>query len=85
MQTLALQRPTTFVDDAIEFVKGISRAIVQFAMAPIERIAHASDVAGVLEQRRADSRAPRPAARSGRRCNPRHCRLSPFAGLSELT
>ncbi|MFB9266703.1 hypothetical protein ACFFWD_26690 [Bradyrhizobium erythrophlei] len=85
MQTIALRTTTTLVDDAIKLAKRIGRAIVQFEMAPIERIAHASDVAGVLEQRRADKRAPRGGARNGRRCNPRNCPLSPFAGLSELT
>ncbi|WP_166301666.1 hypothetical protein [Bradyrhizobium sp. 2S1] len=85
MQTLALQLTTTLVDDAIEFVKGFGRAILSPAMEPIERIARACDVAGVLEQRRADRRAPRRAASGGRGCKPRHCRWSPFRGLSELT
>ncbi|WP_338822809.1 hypothetical protein [Bradyrhizobium septentrionale] len=81
MQTLALQLTTTLVDDAIELVKGLGRAILSPAMEPIERIARACDVAGVLEQRR----APRPAASGGGGCKPRHCRWSPFRGLSELT
>ncbi|MCC8972832.1 hypothetical protein H8B01_20850, partial [Bradyrhizobium sp. Cham227] len=57
MQTLALQLTTTLVDDAIELVKGFGRAVLNLATAPIERIARACDVAGVLEQRRADRRA----------------------------
>jgi len=81
MQTLALQLTTTLVDDAITLVQGLGRAILSLAMAPIERIARACDVAGVLEQRR----APRPAAASGGRCKSRNCRWSPFRGLSELT
>ncbi|SED46154.1 hypothetical protein [Bradyrhizobium erythrophlei] len=85
MQTLALQLTTTFVDDAIELVQGFGRAVFALATAPIERIARACDVAGVLEQRRADRRAPRPAAASGARCKSRNCRWSPFRGLSELT
>lgn len=85
MQTLALQLTTTFVDDAIELVTGFGRAIVDLATAPIERIARACDVAGVLEQRRADRPAPRPAAASGGRRRSRNCRWSPFRGLSELT
>ncbi|WFU32683.1 hypothetical protein QA635_40485 [Bradyrhizobium brasilense] len=85
MQTLALQLTTTLVDDAIELVKGFGRAVLTLATAPIERIARACDVASVLEQRRADRRAPRQAAASGRRCKPRNCRWSPFGGLSELT
>ncbi|NLS74048.1 hypothetical protein E3H11_35130 [Bradyrhizobium brasilense] len=85
MQTLALQLTTTLVDDAIELVKGFGRAVLTLATAPIERIARACDVAGVLEQRRADRRAPRQAAASGGRRKPRNCRWSPFGGLSELT
>jgi hypothetical protein len=85
MQTLALQLTTTFVDDAIAFVKDIGRSIVELATAPIERIAHACDVAGVLEQRRAQTCAPRPVAATGRRRNPHNCRSSLFGGLSELT
>lgn len=85
MQTLALQLTTTLVDDAIELMKGFGRACVDLAIAPIERIARACDVAGVLEQRRADRRAPRQAAASGGRCKSRSCRWSPFGGLSELT
>jgi hypothetical protein len=84
MQTLALQSTTTFVDDTIEFVRGFGRSIVERATAPIERIARACDVAGVLERRRTD-RAPRPAASGNGRCNQRNCPLSPFGGLSELT
>ncbi|MHC6156255.1 hypothetical protein ACVSQB_31325 [Bradyrhizobium elkanii] len=85
MQTLALQLTTTLVDDAIELVKGFGRAVLNLATAPIERIARACDVAGILEQRRAGRRAPRPAAASGSRCKSRNCRWSPFRGLSELT
>ncbi|MBR1204944.1 MULTISPECIES: hypothetical protein [unclassified Bradyrhizobium] len=85
MQTLALQLTTTLVDEAIELVAGFGRAIFALAMAPIERIARACDVAGVLEQRRADRRAPRPAAQRGSWRKSRRCRWSPFGGLSDLT
>ena len=51
------------------------------ATEPIERIARACDVAGVLEQRRAE----RPAAQHGGRCKSRNCSWSPFGGLRELT
>jgi hypothetical protein len=83
MQTLALQLTTTFIDDAIELVKGFGRIVIHLATARIERIARACDVAGVLERRRAAARAQRNATtridhRSGRS-------LAPFAGLSELT
>lgn len=73
MQTLALQLTATFVEDAIELVRGFGRVMVHLATAPVERIARACDVAGVLERRRAGRRALR------------HGRLSLFAGLSELT
>ena len=51
MQTLASQLTTTFIDDAIELVKGFGKAIVHIATAPIERIANACDVGGVLARR----------------------------------
>jgi hypothetical protein len=41
MQTLVSQLTTTFVDDAIELVKGFGKIIVHIATAPIERIANA--------------------------------------------
>lgn len=81
MQTLALQLTTTFVDDAIELVKGFGRVVHSLATEPIERIARACDVAGVLEQRRAE----RTAAQHGGRCKSRNCSWSPFGGLRELT
>lgn len=85
MQTLAFQLTTTFVDDAIELVTGFGRAIFALATAPIERIARACDVAGVLEQRRADRRAPRAAVQRGSRRKSRRCRWSLFGGLNDLT
>ena len=51
MQTLVSRLTTTFVDDAIELVKGFGKAIVHIATAPIERIANACDVGGVLARR----------------------------------
>jgi hypothetical protein len=85
MQTLVSQLTTTFVDDAIELVKGFGKVVVHLATAPIERIANACDVAGMLERRRAEPRAPRGRRQGGRRCDPRNCPLSPFGSLSELT
>jgi len=85
MQTLAYELTTTFADDVIELVKGFGRTLVHLATAPIERIANACDVAGILEQRRAEQRAPRGRPQGGRRCDPRNCPLSPFGSLSELT
>ncbi|WP_407177278.1 hypothetical protein [Bradyrhizobium sp. STM 3562] len=48
MQTLALEIATTFVDDAATLVTGAGRIIFRLATAPIERLARACDVAGVL-------------------------------------
>jgi hypothetical protein len=85
MQTLAYELRTTLVDEIIELVKGFGRTLVHLATAPIERIANACDVAGMLERRRAEPRAPRGRRQGGRRCDPRNCPLSPFGSLSELT
>jgi hypothetical protein len=65
MQTLAFEIATTFVDDAIALIRGAGLIIVQILMAPIERIANACDVAGVLANRRL-SRAMEWQARRGR-------------------
>src|SRR5215212_6176781 len=51
MHTLVSQLTTTFVDDAIELVKGFGKIIVHIATAPIERIANVCDVGGVLARR----------------------------------
>ena len=52
MQTLAVQIATTFVDDAAALIGGCGRIIVQILMSPVERLANACDVAGVLANRR---------------------------------
>ena len=82
MHTLVSQLTTTFVDDAIELVKGFGKIIVHIATAPIERMANACDVGGVLARRpsarrlRAMTKARRPR---------RLWKLSPFASLHHLT
>ena len=53
MQTLAVQVASTFLGDAAALVNGFGRIVTNIVMAPIERIANASDVAGVLASRRA--------------------------------
>jgi hypothetical protein len=74
MHTLVSQLTTTFVDDAIELVKGFGKIIVHIATAPIERIANACDVGGVLARRqsarrpRATTKARVRAARGRARC-----------------
>lgn len=80
MQTLASQLTTSFIDDAIELVKGFGKAIVHIATAPIERIANACDVGGVLARRR-DARR-REAMANGHR--PFRW-WSPFASLHHLS
>ena len=56
MHTLVSQLTTTFVDDAIELVKGFGKVVVHIATAPIERIANACDVGGVLARRQSARR-----------------------------
>ena len=85
MQTLVSQLTTSFVDDAIDLVKGFGRVIVHIATAPIERIANACDVggrsgppavgAGPARDDGGGPSSPRPWKRS----------LSPFATLHYLT
>jgi hypothetical protein len=53
MQTLLSQVATTFVGDAAALVNGFGRIATHIVMAPIERIANACDVAGILPERRA--------------------------------
>jgi hypothetical protein len=56
MQMLAFEIATTFVDDAAALIGGCGRIIVQILarifLAPVERMANACDVAGVLANRR---------------------------------
>jgi hypothetical protein len=52
VQMLAFQIATTFVDDAAALIGGCGRIIVQILMSPVERLANACDVAGVLANRR---------------------------------
>jgi hypothetical protein len=51
MQSLPVQIATTFISDATVFVNGFARIVTHVLMAPVERIAKACDVAGVLHQR----------------------------------
>jgi hypothetical protein len=81
MQTLVSQLTTSFVDDAVELVKGFGKIIAHIATAPIERIANACDVGGVLARRRA-ARRQRAMMRAHR---PWKRSLSPFASLHHLT
>ncbi|HXH44091.1 MAG TPA: hypothetical protein VNK51_09630 [Bradyrhizobium sp.] len=88
MQTLAVDVATTFVNDAAALATGLGRALLRFAMAPINRIANACDVAGVLAERRAAFRlwrTDRARAHQERRRFSLLGRLSPFRHLAHLT
>ncbi len=53
MQPLIVQVATTFIGDAAALVNGIGRIVTHILMAPVERIANACDVAGILQERAA--------------------------------
>jgi hypothetical protein len=53
MQPLIVQVATTFVSDAFALVNGFRRIVTHLVMAPVERIAKACDVAGILPERAA--------------------------------
>ena len=86
MQTLAAQIAFTFVDDAMALMTGGVRIVVRLLMSPIERLANACDVAGVLPSSRParpgqDNTAANAAVSSHRR---RH-RMFSFHLLNHLT
>ena len=95
MQSLLVQTTTTFFRDAIALVNGFGRIVTHFVMAPIDRIATAADVAGVLPERaaRAAERerlkrawlALRVGAPKPHRPRRRHGLFGCFRGLGELT
>ena len=86
MQTLAVDIAATFVDDAVALVSGFGRALLRVAMAPIDRIANACDIAGVLAERRATFRMWQTSrARRERRRFSLLGRLNPFRHLAHLT
>ncbi|RXT47759.1 hypothetical protein [Bradyrhizobium betae] len=88
MQTLAVDIASTFIDDAAALVTGLGRAVLKLLMAPIDRIANACDIAGVLTERRATFRmwqANRSRARREGRRFSLLGRLSPFRHLAHLT
>jgi hypothetical protein len=86
MQTLAAEIALTFVDDATALLTGGVRIVVRFLMSPIERLANACDVAGVLPS----SRPVRPGQDSGQdnaavRSDRRRHRMFSFHLLNHLT
>ena len=98
MQTLAREVSATFVDDAAALAGGACRIIIQILSAPVERLADACDVAGVLPRRRAlrrtlqqtfrrrgfRNRPPRSGWPRRRQHAWRNC-LFPLRGLHDLT
>jgi hypothetical protein len=86
MRALAFEVGATFLDDAVALIKGVGRVMVHLVMAPVDRIASACDVAGVLKLRRLAAMRKRAEARgvthamSARR--PR--RRGPFGCLAAL-
>ena len=94
MQSLPVQIAKTFVGDAFALVNGFARIITNVVMAPVERIAKACDVAGVLHERalRATERGEiRQAWRTLSQASPRshrsrrHGLFGCFRSLGELT
>ncbi len=53
MQSLFVQVTTAFTGDAVAIVNGFGRIVTHLVMAPVERIAKACDVAGILSERAA--------------------------------
>ncbi len=82
MQTLAAEIALTFVDDATALMTGGIRLVVRFLMSPIERLANACDVAGVLPSSRPVRPGANHAAASSRR---RRHRMFSFHLLNHLT
>ncbi|MGX9426685.1 MULTISPECIES: hypothetical protein [Bradyrhizobium] len=84
METLVLQLTrqltATFFEDVLKSVLEFGRSIARGITAPINRIANACDVAGVLERRRFAAQMRRRARQMQR---PRG--RWPFGSLSELT
>jgi hypothetical protein len=93
MQTLVFEVASTFAGDAEALLIGFVRIVVDTVMAPVERIAKACDVAGVLSMRRLaqrpeTARARRVLAYGSRRSSSSRRRRGPLGclgALSELT
>jgi hypothetical protein len=88
MKTQTTQMPNLFSSDAIALVNGFVRIVSHSVMAPVERIAAACDVGGLLAARRAAGRAGsslyRAASKGGHRVRRRGL-FGCLHYLSELT
>lgn len=84
METLVLQLTrqltTSFFDDFLKFILDVGRSTARLVAAPVNRLANACDVAGVLERRRFATEVRH---RAGHAQRPRG--RWPFGSLSELT
>jgi hypothetical protein len=84
METLVLQLTrqltTTFFEDVLKSILGTGKSVAHLVVAPVNRMASACDVAGVLERRRFAAEVRR---RAGHTQRPRG--RWPFGSLSELT
>jgi len=94
MQSLPVQIAKTFVGDAFALLNGFTRIVTNVVMAPVERIAKACDVAGVLHERAlraAEREEIKHAWRTLSQASPRphrsrrHGLFSCFRSLGELT
>ena len=94
MQSLPVQIAKTFVDDAFALVNGFARIATHIVMAPVERIAKACDVAGVLHERALRAAAREELKHAWRRLSQasprphrsrRHGLFGCFRSLGELT
>lgn len=85
MQARAVRIPHLFAADTLALVNGFGRIVSHIVMAPVERIAEACDVAGLMAARRGVREAGaglyRAAIRDGHRSGRRGC----FHYLSDLT
>jgi hypothetical protein len=88
MQTLAVDIASTFIDDAAALVTGLGRGLLRIVMAPVDRIANACDIAGVLAERRATFRMWRTSRARARHTGRRFSllgRFNPLRHLAHLT
>ena len=94
MQSLPVEIARTFLSDAFALVNGFARIATHILMAPVERIAKACDVAGVLHERAQRAAAREEIKHAWRKLSQasprqhrsrRHGLFSCFRSLGELT
>jgi len=90
MRSLAVDLATSFIDDAMSLATRFGRAVLRLATAPINRIANACDVGGILTKRRMTRRMRRDQEQQkghvrSRRRGSLFGHIPPFGHLSHLT